>query len=376
MHGARLMADGTNPFHSPVPYPPPPFAAAIFYPFTLLSDHTAFLVQYWLLIALNMASIVLLAYCLLRSSYESVGSSALEIPILAVGTLLTMVCLSGQFHGYGLEFALERGNFDSYVLFASVAALACMIVWPGRVFMPIALLCFATHLKIYPAILLCLPLLQAWKRSIVPLVAINLSMLFTFGIREAEHFFWQIGRYMAQPYIWPGNHSIAAYVDQVVVPALTSPSRDPEAIRVWAVRFLTILVIGVWVHGMIRLRSVVPKAKRWLLMAALSFPVMGTLSSTSHDYKLVIYVVPVMVSAYYFAEDYLVTGSRWSMAAMLLPLACGIAIGHSTILPSWPLLMTKFPIVAFLELIVYGQTYLCREAVSLEPQIDRSEVPA
>jgi len=81
-----------------------------FYPFTRMASGTAYLVQYWILIASNLMSIGLIAYCLFRSSAQSAGAGLPAFPVVATGILVTVVALSEQFHGYGLEFALERGN--------------------------------------------------------------------------------------------------------------------------------------------------------------------------------------------------------------------------------------------------------------------------
>ena len=180
MHGAEQLAQGINPYSQEVAYPPPPFAAVVFYPFTLLAPHTAFLVQYAIIIAFNLASIALIARCLVTSSQQRDPSRPLPFSTVALASLVVLVTLCGQFHSYGLEFAAERGNFDSYVLVASASAIACMIAWPERVWMPVILLSAAAHLKIYPAILLVLPLLQSWRKALVPLVLVNTAMLFVF----------------------------------------------------------------------------------------------------------------------------------------------------------------------------------------------------
>ena len=362
MHGAEQLAQGINPYSQEVAYPPPPFAAVVFYPFTLLAPHTAFLVQYAIIIAFNLASIALIARCLVTSSQQRDPSRPLPFSTVALASLVVLVTLCGQFHSYGLEFAAERGNFDSYVLVASASAIACMIAWPERVWMPVILLSAAAHLKIYPAILLVLPLLQSWRKALVPLVLVNTAMLFVFGTSQAAHFFAQIFGYMAQPYVWPGNHSVAAYVAQVVVP-LFSPRYAADAVQTGADAILSLMVAGLWLHGMIRLWSVKPLSRRWLLIAALSFPVMGALSSTSHDYKLVIYVLPILVNLYVFSECALADGSLSAFVGVALTLLCALCIDHSSVLPPWPLLETKFPaILALLGLGSFQAVLACDTA--------------
>jgi hypothetical protein len=360
-NGARQITHGANPYGGAVAYPPPPFAAAFFYPFTLLNERTAFVVQYWTLMVFNLAAITLLAFCLYRTAAPADGG----MPAMVLAALVTGVACVGQFMSYGLEFALERGNFDSYVLLLSAVALTSMVLKPERIWLPVLLLSAAAHLKIYPAILLLLPLLQSWRRAVPLLVVINVAMLGFFGTDMARAFLDQIVHYANAPYIWPGNHSIYAYVNLVVAPAWPESA---AAVQSWAVRGIAVVVALVWLHGVLRVRKVLPPARRWLIIAALSFPVMGAMSSTSHDYKLVIYAFPLVVNLYLFGEGFLARGSWANVAGLGLTLVSAVALHHSTTIAALPFQETKFPALCLLQLTTYLLTFV----YACEPPADSS----
>ena len=355
MEGAKQITHGMNPYGTKIAYPPPPFAAVFFYPFTWISPRSAYLVQYWILLTINFSSICLIGLCIYNSSKESFRKKTQEIYFIALIALITITILTGQLHSYGIEFAMERGNFDSYTLFLAISALTSIIFSPNRVLIPIVLLSAASHLKIYPAILLLIPLMHFGRRALIPIATINIAMFLTFGISNAKAFFGQIIGYMNTPYCWPGNHSIFSYVNQVITP--TFPPAQSEQVQSWASRALTFIVIGLWLHGVIRVKNLEPKARRWLIIAAISFPLMGALSSTSHDYKLVIYALPLMINLYLYCESYLEQGRLWSVAGIALTLFCGVSISHSSIIEPWPFQETKFPALFILLLLTYFQTY-------------------
>jgi hypothetical protein len=107
---------------------------------------------------------------------------------------------------------------DTYPLFFSILAL-WLLTRPSKstaeLWMSVLLIGITTHLKIYPAVLF---ILIGWKygwKSLVPILVINLGLLFSTGFTNVGQFIHTISSYTTAPFIWVGNHSAASFATYV-----------------------------------------------------------------------------------------------------------------------------------------------------------------
>lgn len=196
----QWLVENITPFHITL-YPP--FTYIFFSPLTLIND-TDQLYKFFSLA--TIASFVL---------------SSLLIPLLInkgkdkifLYTLFTVSLFS-----YGLQFELERGQFNIIAFLFSIAAI--YIYHHHHSFRHYAYILFsiAVQLKIYPAIFIFM-LVQNWrdwKRNLLRAVLLGLSnfaLLFVMGLQPFQEF---INAIIAQlknlDWAWEGNHSINSFV--------------------------------------------------------------------------------------------------------------------------------------------------------------------
>ena len=257
-----------------------------------------------------------------------------------------------QFFGYPLEFALERGNYDSLALFAMGMGVWLSTRPKAGVWTPVLFFSLAVHLKVYPAVLLGIPLWRHRWRAVLPILAINLVLLFWFGLDRGVEFLQGLYVYSRNPYIWVGNHSAVAFSDLVLKPMLI-PRFGEKAAGLFSA-FLTLgLPCGLWVHGAIRLVRRGFSPRNATLGFALSVPLMCILPSVSHDYKLVVTVVPALVALVFFCDRFVSAGGWSNAVGVIATLVCLVVIAQSVLFPPVFFTANKFPLL----LILQGLTY-------------------
>lgn len=183
----------------------PPFASIIFTPILSLSPHAA----YSLITAISFLCVVLCCLVLvwLLRGKRPLGSVAylMFIPFVL---------------SYGLQFELERGQFNAIAMTAALAAIYLFHYLPRLRKLAYLLFILAVSLKVYP--LVFLPLLiddwRAWRANalrLTGLLAANFAMLFVLGWEVFKDFLGAINNQIVNPGIWVGNHSIRSYLTQL-----------------------------------------------------------------------------------------------------------------------------------------------------------------
>jgi hypothetical protein len=348
LQASRTMFAGGNPLGET--YVSPPLTAAIFYPLSRFPADLAYRIQFVLLAGCNLAVLAVLASLTRRALVAERMVTRGDAEAILRPVLFTAAVF--QFFGYPLEFALERGNYDSYALLAIVLGLWFATQARWNLWLPVVLFSVAAHLKVYPAIFLLLPLWQHRWRAAVPCIVVNCAMLFSFGFARATQFLAELKRLSMEPYFWPGNHSAACFVNEVLEPLLRGHLPEP-AVHPAAILIAVVLPVALWLHGTIRLMKGGFGAWPALLWAALSTPIMSIVPSTSHDYKLVIMVLPAFVCLAGFAVRLVCKGGRLPIVAIAATLFAMLFIARSVLYP-WILgIGNKYPVVVLLEVCAY-----------------------
>jgi hypothetical protein len=126
------------------------------------------------------------------------------------------VVLALNFSSYGLNFEIERGQFNAIAMGLCYGAIALFHCCPRRRWLAYVLFICAVQLKAYPLImlvLLCEPgeRLRMVARRWVALVAASFACPFVLGVDCAKAYFRCISLQANEPYIWLGNHSVKAF---------------------------------------------------------------------------------------------------------------------------------------------------------------------
>lgn len=338
---AGYLLEGKSPYvESWTIYPP--LAGVVGIPFHLFPLSTAYMIQVWLLFALNVGTIGLAAWAVGWTAEGEAWPMADAIRRVAVPVALAIsVWLIGS---YGFWFSIERGNTDIYAGFLSVVGLCALLRRPDRV--GVALMCFslAANLKIYPAILFLLLLGRGrgvwWK-----LLAVNVGLLLITGPDNALRFTSLLGDYL-RSFAWGiGNHSAMSFGWMVgnYLEGLAAPRMEAEWFYVPPLALWVVGVIQAWKH-----RST-GRGILWFFI--LSVPMMNLIPSTSHDYKLVLLGAPMAMALCLWLGEREVSGRALMTALILITVGASIALARSyTLTPS--ILGNKYPWILLFEACV------------------------
>ncbi|HVN55180.1 MAG TPA: glycosyltransferase family 87 protein, partial [Anaerolineaceae bacterium] len=280
----------------------PPFSSVLFIPFRLVSVQMAYRIQVFALYALNLITI-LLAIRATQKALNSLDDGQKEpgsLPAYALFLSIGFLTVSS----YGFNFSVERGNSDIYAQFFCVLALLALLRQPGNVWLETFLVAAATHLKLYPAILFALIFWKHRWKSLVPILLVNLGLLFITGPFNALQYIQVMERYIPAPFLWGGNHSAASFARMV------NETLSRTAGFTLPAFLFTALPLVIWGGGFWLLwrRGFTPL--NCALLFILSVPVMNVLPPTSHDYKLVILSTPVVMLLYFLVFNFGKT-RRW-----------------------------------------------------------------
>ena len=345
------MFHGENPLYPN--YNSPPFAALFYSPFTLLSFNAAFAVHFALLIIANLLSFTLLLPLLQWSAEREISPTTPDWLVPAFLAIAALFCIQFQLRSYGFEFALERGNYDSFALLGIAAGLYFALLKPQDVWLSLICFTLATHLKVYPALFLVLLLLYRGGRVVLPMLCLNLALLFCFGFQRGMEFLAGLYRYTLSPFVWQYNHSALSFSVQYfekLFPAWLAPG----TIHLISMFILVGVPVVLWGHGIVRLRARTNSPRTGLLIAALSMPLLSFIPSVSHDYKLVIQILPLFVGIFYFSLAYLQSGSWRSLSGVILILICAALLARPTRFPNFPFLDNKYPALFLLQCLIYS----------------------
>jgi hypothetical protein len=330
----------------------PPFSALFSVPFTLFPVETAYGIQVALLFLLNIGTLFLAADCMRLAWRQSYNAQASQIKNTAV--LLFVLVSFYTLTSYGFIFSAERGNFDIYTGFFSIFALWALLRKPNQVWMPVILISMAAHLKIYPAILFFLILWKHGSKSILPLLVVNLLLLFITGPVNAIEFIKTITFYTLDPYLWIGNHSATSfnnYMNQYTQEYLDI------SLPAWIFFLAPVLI---WVVGYIGMRKKNFSPLNAVLLFTLSVPVMNLLPTVSHDYKLVLLSAPFLILLFIYLMKLEYAPSRFAayqeVLKIILLMLLMFVIGR-TYVYTHPILKNKYPLILFLQLLTILEIY-------------------
>jgi len=337
---AETLLNGGNPYtDNGLWYPP--FSVVLALPFQLLNENTAYLVQVWLLVGMNIATLWLALKVSAEVFAEPEGSEGITDHILT----LPLFCALALWlvTSYGFLFSIERGNFDIYTQLAAVAGLWLMVKRPSWVWLQVVCFSVAAHLKVYPAILFVLVLWKHGWRSLLPLAVVNIALLLSLGPANAGHFLSSVTGAVQAPYLWQGNHSAASFGHMV------NGYLGPRGLGSVPGAVFYIAPIGIWVFACIYLlrRGFSSAGAVWLFM--LSVPMMNLIPATSHDSKLVLLGAPLAMVFFFVSLQYSWSGRRVRalQVAVVGGLMAVLALSY-TRLPA--VLGNKYPFILALQM--------------------------
>lgn len=181
----------------------PPFTYIFFAPLLLVGDYST-LYKFFTLFTL-------LGYCALTFilPIKIVGKNGLPLVLLFLSTGLV---------SYGLQFELERGQYNVFTFLLCLWAIYVFHYHPKYRIFSYLVFSLAIQLKLYPAIFIVM-FVDEWRswrqnlRRFAGLALFNLLLLFIMGYRIFLDFLRSVSSQITTPgWNWPGNHSIKSFV--------------------------------------------------------------------------------------------------------------------------------------------------------------------
>lgn len=264
----------------------PPLVSLINIPYLLFDENKAYLLHIGFLLLANIGCLVIASLMVREFIFPNLGleKSYTDLIILFLFFALLIYTLSS----YSFIFSIERGQTDIFALFFALLAMWVLLKKPDQIWLQVILLSFATHLKIYPAVLFLLLLKKHGKKVILPTIAVNLAFLFILGPDLALGFIKTltsgsgIGAGIGNPWPWIGNHSPYSFTYFL---AFSRPNSRLIMYILWPL--LTLILVELWVGGTCILFKNY-SSQNAILFVMISIPLMDLLPTISMDYRLVI----------------------------------------------------------------------------------------
>jgi hypothetical protein len=280
-HFQQIRPDGT---YSSI-YPP--FVSIFNIPYLLFNENTAYLVHVGLLFLANSSCLVLAGW---MAKEYLLSNNGLEDPYPSLAAVfLVFAVLIYTLTSYSFTFSFERGNTDIFAMVFTLLAMWSFLKAPHNLWLQVILLSIATQLKIYPAALFLLIFIKHGKRLIIPVILINLALLFILGPKMAQLFIQtitsgsDIGAGIGNRWTWIGNHSAYSFADTL---AKSSINYKLYLFTLWGI--FTAIPLILW--GMAAISLLIKKFSTLnaVLFVMVSIPLMDLIPTVSMDYKLVI----------------------------------------------------------------------------------------
>jgi Glycosyltransferase family 87 len=181
----------------------PPFAALFFAPLVKLD----FAISYTIIVISTLLCYFVIAFLMPKIMSKERSYSALPVLLFA----------SGLF-SFGLQFELERGQFNVIACSLCLAAIYLYHYKPRLKYLAYALFTVSIQLKIYPAIFILMFISdwRNWKSNFIKcagILSLNFGLLFILGYRTFLDFWAAIHKQITSPNVWIGNHSISSFVE-------------------------------------------------------------------------------------------------------------------------------------------------------------------
>jgi hypothetical protein len=281
-----LFGDQNSGFNSEKPYISnyPPLVHLLSFPFLLMDENSAYLVQIGLLFLSNIICLLLVAYMVKDHLFSDLGLEG-----MITGSLTLFIFFAILFYtlsSYPFMFSIERGNYDIFAMVFALAAVFCLLKFPRNIWLPVILLSIATHLKIYPGILFVLLFYKHGKKMIFPTLLVNVVFLFILGIQNAQGFLQVVFRntVMGRPDGWVGNHSAKTFAAIIATNFNLTTSSSFDFLS----GVFTLIPIILWCVVAILLFRQKYSERNALYLLMVSIPLMDVIPAISFDYKLVI----------------------------------------------------------------------------------------
>ena len=327
----------------------PPFTLWIGKAFTAVGFSSGYAIQVALLLGFAAGSVVLCA--LLARQIAPAGDAR---PALVTGPGLPPATWQfGMLGGlwlltsYGFMYEIERGQADLYALFFALLSVWLVVRRPGwSPWWPSLALALAVNVKAYPAVLAVLLLWRYRRRAVVPLLVTNAVLFLSAGPVNVRRFVTtQSGFERSASPLWWGNDSAISLGHTLRGLSAAWPA--------WLGLALLVLSAALWVATL-----VVVMRRGWdehgaVIVAAACVPVMCTFPSISHDYKLVLLVVPLVVLAALTAGRRRDGGPLWAALFMAVAFECFL-LARSSLVIAPSLQGSKFALIVGLQVLLLG----------------------
>lgn len=264
----------------------PPFANVFGLLFILFDAQTAYLIIVAILILCNLACLIIATLMIKELFLEKVIKEKLVTTILSI--FLFAVISFFNFSSYTFLFSIERGNVDAIAMFFAMLSLWILFRQPKKIWLQVILLTIATHLKIYPAVLFLVLFYFHGRKLIVPMLAINLALLFVSGPKLAWNFLQSVtagggGAGVGNSWSWVGNHSAYSFASMLT----QRYSRfEKSFFDLWIACLL--IPIAFWIQACFRIIRNKYSELNSVLLIMVTIPLMVLVPTISHDYRLVI----------------------------------------------------------------------------------------
>lgn len=279
------------------------------------------------------------------------------------GWSIATFCLVTGLSSYGLQFELERGQFNVVAMSACMLGIYCFHHKPLYRVFGYLLFTVSIQLKIYPCLFVGL-LVTDWSqwarnlRGLGALVAFNGALLFAFGLERFLEMLTTL-RNLSSNHIWVGNHSSYSFAKGLAGSVLVQKAAWAGLFRdAWSVQVLVLAIVLtsafiVLLASMSRKQAGVDGA---LLLACTVLALV--LPAVSHDYTLALLAGPMAI---YLGQVGTHTNPKRQAVINILVLILSVAYSSTLFSyvykPAWlgnnlPMLVIMLVVVAVMTLLV------------------------
>jgi hypothetical protein len=316
----------------------PPIVTVFALPFTYFTLWRAYVIFLTLLYIANIAAI--LGANLLAGTISG-KDRHLSWEIAGMIVMYTLT-------SYGLFFGLKNGNYDVFASFFAVFGMIFLVRLPEKIWLSTLFLSLAAHLKVYPGILLAILIWKYGLKSLIPLLAVNIGLFLSLGFERMMEFFAQLGPYISHPFITVKSSSAISFAEHLILQGVSLDKNLLMSI------FIAIPLL-IWLSSAIYLYQKGFSNLGMLWYFVVSFAPMFALPAVSHDYKLVILSVPLLLALFRMTEIYTQTGSASAAIIIILFMITAIFIHRSVFDSTILFFQNKYcSILAFQALGAWG----------------------
>jgi len=345
----------------------PPFTILFFTPLQLFDEDTAYIIIVALLTlanigALLMSTLLVGDILLTRLNLESSN-------VVTIATALFIAILFYTISGYPFMFSIERGNYDSIAIFFAILGIYLMVKKPETLWWQVICISIAAHLKMYPAALFIVLLYKHGRKMIIPAIFVNVVMLLSLGYKNAIWFIEIMIDYTLAPQVWVGNHSGFSFAGYMLerIPDLAIYSTELK-------NFFTLLPIIIWVFSCYYCVRLLKPDISILMLTMASIPLMCTLPTVSHDYKLLVLHPAILVFISLLVYKIIRDSRLWDYLQLVLVIALSLFISRSFKIiadPYW-YISNKYLLILVLSILMLVNIYYLKK----DPAFARSAVEA